>query len=360
MSVSFPTVTPKWVTTARGEAIALLSQSDLVNVRTQGRHLRAYCPVHGSDHQASLSVNVGNGFGECFCCGVRVLIRELNKEMTERLQRCSTPPTPPLALSRSSSPPPAGPGLDWQAKECQLLHDLSQSGAMRIDRASAWNAQAYLEARGVPVEVARATGVGYLEANAAEQWGEKLLQRWQDRLLFPLLTCASPSQHTVGYAGRLLTGWQSCADEEAHRVFLEQQDLRRWLKTYPAGWFWTPANAPITPLIVVEGPLDRLALLSAGFEAEEVVALVGTALRAEHLPAQVHSLLLALDGDQGGREAALRLERQLHLHQIQVECCLASPSPQFRGKDWSALWRQYGADGLEALYAHHALLSHNL
>ena len=356
MSVSPPLVNLVWVTNVNNEPIALLSQADLANSRTQGRHLRAYCPIHGSDHQASLSINLSNGFGECFACGVRVLIRELNRDMAERLQRYSAslarPPVP------STSPARNRPSQEWQAKERELLHELYQSGAVRIDRAEAWNAQAYLEARGIPIELATACGVGYLEDGAA--CGDKLLQRWEDRVLFPLQALDPASPGLLGFAGRLLTGWQSCADEEAHKELLEVRDLRRWLKTYPAGWFWTPSQRPISPLIVVEGPFDRLTLLAAGFEAEEVAALVGTALRASQIPAQVRSLLLALDGDQGGREAAQRLMQQLQLNQVRVECCLASPSPQFRGKDWSALWRQYGASGLEALYAHHALLSHNL
>jgi DNA primase len=259
---------------------------------------------------------------------------------------------------RSSSPARNRPSQEWQAKERELLCELYQSGAVRIDRAQAWNAQAYLEARGIPIEQALATGVGYLEPDAAQ--GNKLLQRWEDRVLFPLQTLDSASPNLLGFAGRLLTGWQSCADEEAHKVSLEQQGLHRWLKTYPSGWFWTPLSRTISPLIVVEGPFDRLALLEADFEVEEVVALVGTALRASQIPTHVRSLLLALDGDQGGREAAQRLMQQLQLNRVCVECCLASPSQEFRGKDWSALWRQYGAAGLEALYAHHALLSHNL
>ena len=315
---------------SNNEPIALLSQADLVNVHTQGRHLRAYCPIHGSDHQASLSVNMTNGFGECFACGVRVLIHELNRTMAEHLRRYSASPAPSFVSSRLSPSPSAGPSQEWQAKERELLRELYQSGAVRIDRAEAWNAQAYLEARGIPIEQALATGVGYLEAGKAH--GNTLLQRWEDRVLFPLQTLDPASPNMLGFAGRLLTGWQSCADEEAHKEFLEQQDLRRWLKTYPAGWFCTPLYRPISPLIIVEGPFDRLALLSAGFGAEEVAALVGTALRASQIPGQVRSLLLALDGDQGGREAAQRLMQQLQLSQVRVECCLASPSQNFAGK----------------------------
>jgi Toprim-like len=356
MPVSRPTVNPTWVTNARGEAIALLSSSDLINVRPQGHYLRAYCPVHGSDHQASLSVNSRNGFGVCFCCGVRVLIRELNTEIASRLQHGSASPTPPLVSPRVSSPSPKDPSPppEWQTRECDLLRHLSQSGMARIDRAEALSAQLYLSVRAIPIEQALATRVGYVEVGASTKWGEKLLRRWEDRLLFPLAPLDAPGRW--GFAGRLLTGWQRCRDEEIHKVLLEQQGLRRWLKTSPAGWFWTLPSRPIAPLIVVEGPFDRLALLSAGFDAEEVVALVGTALRAEHLPASVSSLLLALDGDQGGIDAAQRLMQQLQ--HIRVECCLASS--QLCGKDWSALWRQHGADGLEALSTHYARLGHNL
>jgi hypothetical protein len=355
MPVSFPKVTPTWVTTARGEPIALLSSSDLVNVRTQGHYLRAYCPVHGSDHQASLSVNQDNGFGVCFCCGVRVLLRELNPELASRLQHGSASAAPPLVSSRPVFPSPKdpSPSQQWQTRECDLLRSLYQSGMARIDRAEALSAQLYLSVRAIPIAQALATHVGYVEVGASTKWGEKLLRRWEDRLLFPLQTLHAPGRW--GFAGRLLTGWQRCRDEQAHKGLLEQQGLRRWLKTSPAGWFWTLPSRPVAPLIVVEGPFDRLALLAAGFDAEAVVALVGTALRAEDFPPSVSSLLLALDGDQGGIDAAGRLMQQLQ--HIRVECCLASS--QVCGKDWSALWRQHGADGLEALYASHARLSHN-
>ena len=352
--MSLTTVNPTWGTNARGEAIALLSQTDLVNVHTQDHRLRAFCPVHGSDHQASLSVNLSNGFGVCFSCGVRVLIRELNTEVAERLQHRSPSPTLPPPVSPRVSSPPKSPSSEWQTRESDLLRFLSQSGAARLDRAEAVNAQVYLKARCIPIEVAATTHVGYLEVGAAKKWGERLLRRWEDRILFPLQT----QDTSGGFAGRLLTGWQQCVDEDTHKARLKQQGLRRWLKTNSAGWFWTPLTRPIAPLIVVEGPFDRLALLAAGFDAEEVMALVGTALPSLALPTAVQSLLLALDDDVAGREAAQRLVQQLQRQQVHVECCLTSS--EFHGKDWSALWRQYGADGMSALYVHHALLSHNL
>lgn len=245
----------------------------------------------------------------------------------------------------------------WQEREGQVLRQLYAQGALSLQRSEAWGAQAYLEARAIPVEIAIAMGVVYLEAKAATTYEEKLLERWEDRLLFPLLTFDEQHQQTaLGFAGRLLSDWQSCADELAHKALLDQRGLRRWLKTFPAGWFWTPPQTSVKahPLILVEGPFDRLSLLAAGFEPTEVAALVGTALGMP-LPANsLSSVLLALDSDPGGEEASARLYEQLKGRHIPAERCLRS---HVGGKDWNERWRRYGTDGLDALYTHQALMA---
>ena len=71
-------------------------------------------------------------------------------------------------------------------------------------------------------------------------------------------------------------------DENAHKALLEQEHApKRWIKTNPAGWFgYDPAQLGES-LILVEGAFDRLTLLAAGFQASDVVALVGTAAQPE-------------------------------------------------------------------------------
>ena len=44
-------------TTQRGKVIHLVSSSDLVDAVQSGERLRASCPIHGSDHQRSLSID---------------------------------------------------------------------------------------------------------------------------------------------------------------------------------------------------------------------------------------------------------------------------------------------------------------
>ena len=350
--------------TAEGEEVFILTWRDLEffsQVHVKGEWYRTYCPIHGSDHQRSLSIKAATGFGHCFSCEARVFVADFDPQMATRLQRrrfgtalprqerpCSSMLARPKKLSLH----------DWQIEERQLLSTLQAQGALRLDRDGAWNAQAYLEARHIPIEVAISTGVGYLEHGASALYGQRV-QRWEDRLIFPLTAPgSSPSDLTEGFAGRLLWQWQCCPDETEHKRYLEKQDRKRWIKTNPAGWFWEAHHLPVSsPVIVVEGPFDRLAVLAAGhFQAEEIIALVGTALQPEWLLG-VQKVLLALDDDQGGREASKRIEQQLRWNQVSVGVCL---SPSEDGKGWSERWRRHGSSGLDSLYVYQALLAHNL
>ncbi len=354
--------------TSKGEEIVLLTWRDLgvlSQMPIEGGRYRTYCPIHGSDHQRSLSINATNGFGQCFACNTRVFLTEFDPLMAARLQQRGAGTVfprheqeharTPVALVR---PEKQRVLHDWQLEERHVLSTLQAQGALRLDRDAAWNAQAYLEARHIPVAVAIAAGVGYLECGASTRYGHAL-QRWEDRLIFPLMTPnSSGPELTEGFAGRLLWHWQCCPDEIAHKRYLEQQDRKRWIKTNPAGWFWEARHMPTSsPVIVVEGPFDRLAVLAAGhFQADELIALVGMALQPEWL-SDAQKVLLALDEDQGGRDASKRIEQKLRWNQVRVEIC--SPTSE-QGKDWSECWRKHGSRGLEVLYAHHALLNHNL
>src|SRR2546426_11427110 len=54
------------ITTAHGKQIAILSQAELHDPRDLGERVRAYCHIHGSDHQRSLSIDKTTGWGYCF------------------------------------------------------------------------------------------------------------------------------------------------------------------------------------------------------------------------------------------------------------------------------------------------------
>ncbi len=121
-------------------------------------------------------------------------------------------------------------------------------------------------------------------------------------------------------------------DENAHKTLLEQPGApRRWIKTNPAGWFCAELEQLAACIILVEGAFDRLTLLAAGFQAQEVVALVGTAAQADWFPPQVQAVVLALDGDEGGTDATRRLAKRLMGAGLCINMC--SPGQDRWGKD---------------------------
>jgi DNA primase catalytic core len=100
-------------------------------------------------------------------------------------------------------------------------------------------------------------------------------------------------------------------------------------------------------LIFVEGVIDALALIGAGYK--NTLALDGTeGLRSEHLELlhreKVRTVYLALDGDDAGREATKRIAERLGKEDV---CTLVISLPD--GKDPAELVRECGAEAFAAL-----------
>ncbi len=138
-------------------------------------------------------------------------------------------------------------------------------------------------------------------------------------------------------------------DETTHKALLERRGSpKRWIKTNPAGWFGSNCEQGTDTLLLVEGAFDRLTLLAAGFSPAAIVALVGTALPLDWLPFEVKRVVLALDGDAGGKEASSRLCEQLKQAGISVQVC--SLPPDEWGKDWNERWRHLGRQSIAPLF----------
>ena len=341
------------VITQNERHIFLIFQFELCDPIPVGDYVRAYCHIHGSDHQRSLSINKLTGWGHCFnaACEATVLVAEWNFVATKRLiswyyqgipawsrsaaqtpVRTSSPITQPVLLLPAKAPPL------WQQEERLALLSLDEQ--MREALMQSKRAQAYLHEREIPLRVAQAAGVGYLPAALLRlpkvQEQRNLLHRWVERLLFPL-----QSPDGKGYIGRSLWRWVPGMDENAHKALLDRpRTARRWIKTNPAGWFGYDPDQLSENIMLVEGTFDRLALLSAGVRPGEVVALAGTAIRADWFPPHVSAVILALDADAGGEQAAERLIDRLGKSGIRADSC---PPPQDHwGKDWSERWRTMG------------------
>lgn len=354
------------ITTHQGKQIEVISQRDLRSPLPRGSYVRAYCHIHGSDHQRSLSINRASGWGHCFnsACAATVLVAEWNPSVAARLLHYpeqdsssyfpSFPHVPSPRLPLALQPMllhVTEPAQPWQQDELRILSRCDEQMEMAL--AHSQRAQLYLAERAIPLSVALESGAGYLPPVMLPRLPEHhaVLQRWAARMIFPLTT---PTDQ--GYIGRALWRWQPGMDENRHKAVLDKMDqykgnnsVRRWIKTNPAGWFSVPFEQLARRIILVEGAFDRLTLLAAGFDQREVVALVGTSLQVEWLPPQVRTVVLALDGDQGGREASQRLADHLIREGFAAEMCLP-PVDQW-GKDWNERWRRRGQEGIRPLRA---------
>jgi len=351
------------VITQQGKRVEIIFQAELCDPLNVGEYVRAYCHIHGSDHQRSLSVNKMTGWGHCFnaACDAIVLVAEWNPALAKHLLRTcyqglSFPSTqsyqsprkksffkyePRPELHRFSKSPPK-----WQQDELATLLHLNKQMCSALEQSQ--RMKAYLNERGIALEVARATGVCYLPPTMlntpAVRNKRSVLRRWADRIIFPL---ASPAGK--GYIGRSLWHWQPGMDENAHKSLLDRtKSPRRWIKTNPAGWFGYEPEQLAECIILVEGAFDRLTLLSAGFKAAEVVALAGTAAPADWLPSQVRGVLLALDADEGGHDASHRLAERLARPGLTISIC--PPLYDTWGKDWNERWRRIGPQSMWPIF----------
>src|SRR5438270_2667702 len=142
------TITPQ--ITSRGKAIHHLSLSDLVQVVESGERLRAMCPVHGGDHQRSLSIDRATGWGFCHCCHATVLVE--------------APSSIPVLADKSqalkkrvgASRYPATTTPAWQREEVAALQ--AALPLVQEALASSRRTQRYLDERGIPLASAMAAG----------------------------------------------------------------------------------------------------------------------------------------------------------------------------------------------------------
>ena len=356
-------------TTRQGKIIHRLSQGDLVDAIESGGRLRAYCPIHGGDHQRSLSIELATGWGFCHCCHATVLLETVHPiivagRSVNRHDRRGTEggslgggastdhlPAPSVRPSLRQRGQSAARLPHWQREEVATLGAVAP--LMRDALTASRRAQLYLSERSLSPALAPASGIGYLSRSVWEQvpvseGQQSLLRRWMGRIVFPL-----GSPHGQGFIGRTLLRWEPGMDENAHKALLDLPAApRRWIKTNPAGWFgFDQREHLLDQLILVEGGFDRLALLAAGFPPNAVIALVGTAARPSwlaRLAPQVKSVVLALDADGGGQAAMERLTNEFQQAGLAVTLC-PPPHDQW-GKDWSERWRRLGPQSIWPLY----------
>jgi hypothetical protein len=317
--------------TADGRTI--LSRADLDGYdrpRRSGGRDRYYCPIHGGDHQRSLSVDPVSGAYKCFSCGARGVLRDYWPERSEPAEpaprRAPAAPAPLLGVEdvgRSERARRAD--VDAERAAHLALAPASRQAAAFLARLDAMNdalrdpdcpGSAYLRGRGLDPALAADLGAGYA---APDMWpGDR--GRAVGRIVYPL---ADPATGIVVSAlGRL------CVDQDVRwpdAVMAEFKRLKqRKLAGCPAGvWPYRNVAAAVAnrwPLVLVEGPADVLALRQGTRQPLAVVALIGTAnvLQAVLLEA-VAGVVAALDEDGAGARAARELRAACTIAGARIE-----------------------------------------
>lgn len=303
----------------------ILSRMDLEHYdarpRRSGGRERYFCPIHGSDHQRSLSVDPATGKYVCHTCKASGTLVEHWPEKTPGLRPRRARPQTAEEIGRRElayrlrqdaeraehlAGPLPGPAAGF------LVHLSAMQAALRDPSCPG---AAYLRGRGLDPALAAQLGAGYAAPNI---WpGDR--GRRVGRIVYPL---ADPETgRIVSALGRLCVDAAPSWSQEQRSAF--KRVKQRKLSGCPVGvWPYAAiasAREHSRPLVIVEGPADVVALRQHPDWHGDVLTLGGTAnvLTA----AAVHGIpgvVPALDEDAGGLQGLRSLWVDLALIGVQV------------------------------------------
>jgi len=293
---------------ARVDLVALLQEHG-VKVQKQGRSFKALCPFH-TEETPSLSIDRKKGVYHCFGCGQSgdhlTFLQEFSKRsfgeaLAQLRQRAGqTAPAPAAEPVVEKEPFP----YELMARVAEVWH---QAFCERPE------GLAYLEKRGIHDKgLLRQLQAGYCDGQKllaiTADAERELLQRvgvfheggkefFARCVVFPL---KDRQNRVVGFYGR--------------STLPNAKVPHRYCAGTRTGLFCVEAARGVSCVHLVEGVLDALALMQAGFL--NTMALGGTQgandALLDHLRAEnVKELVLCLDGDVAGHQAATQLQDRL-------------------------------------------------
>ena len=283
----------------------------------------ACCPFHG-EKTPSFHVRDERAHYHCFSCGVsgdhfRYLTESRGMSFPEAVEKLA---------GMAGLPMPARDEREERREEARrTLYDVMDIATQYFEAALAHNigarARGYLNERGVSAQAQARFRIGFapdsrnglkehLAANGvsaqemldaglvAQREGDPLTyDRFRNRVIFPI---ADMRGRTIAFGGRALS-----PDVPAKYLNSPETDLFKKRLVLYNGQTARDAARGGKPVVVVEGYLDVIAAVMAGFEG--TVAPLGTALTEDHLAVlwQMNDApILCFDGDTAGQRAAER------------------------------------------------------
>lgn len=288
--------------------------SQYVELHKVGSNYKGLCPFH-TEKTPSFVVEPNKGLFYCFGCqkggdAIKFVMEYEHLEYKDAIEKIAALYNFTLAYSKSQTPQ-----SDALQKLAEFFrHKLLQSPQMLQ----------YLQKRGISEASRETFGLGFAPQNAeilsflqsrhyamsdclrlgivGEERG-RFYARMVNRLIFPI---HSPQGRLVGFGGRSL--------ENASAKYLNTPQTSLFNKSRLLYGYHLAKEAIYRErrVIVTEGYIDTILLRQAGFAT--AVATLGTALGKDHLPLLCKGepqIIVAYDGDNAGRAAALKAARLL-------------------------------------------------
>lgn len=293
--------------TPDGKTIYYMSRADLERLpghKGHGDTYRSRCPVHGGDSFQAFTIDYATGWGHCFKCGDAWSLRVTDHPETKLPKdhpdyrpadhkRNTPPPTlESLAAARNArkpqTPPRNAPGspqaVDSPQNDPVPMNDARKRLQAQIpaamDALPGSPGAAYLEARGIGLETARALQIGWSTRGDLA-----------NRVILPL---SGPDGIPTGATGRAIRDGHN----PKYKALATGKGYQKHLFN---GGAISHAKRTGHPLLIVEGPLDAAAAYAAGYPL--TVALGSTSYRHWDHFAGVHRAILLLDNDPAGIDA---------------------------------------------------------
>ncbi|MCY3873847.1 MAG: DNA primase [Rhodobacteraceae bacterium] len=324
----------------------------------------ALCPFH-QEKTPSFKVDDSRGNYRCFGCrvsgdAIAWLQATSNVSFPEAVEMLARD----VGMDMPARDPKSKEKSDNQSRLIGIIEQAQSFFRLQLDAARGAAARKYLDQRAITSDAIDLFGIGYapndrsllskhltgkgislddlIETGLVIQPddGKSSYDRFQDRIMFPIRDLQG---RCIAFGGRTLSPRAAAKymNSPASLVFDKGRTL---FNLGPA----RAAHGNNGQLIVVEGYMDVIALVSAGIK--NTIAPLGTSITENQLRTMWRAcpeLVVALDGDEVGHRAAMRLI------DLALPFLEAGRSLRFvmmpEGKDPDDLIREQGADSMRAL-----------
>lgn len=302
---------------ARTVLSALIGKS--VKLQRAGREWRACCPFH-NEKTPSFYVNDDKGFYHCFGCSAH---GDAIRWMTDQQGLPFIDAVKELAQAAGLEVPAQDRRSAERAEHAKGLHEAMDDAARwfteQLHGLPGAEARAVLSRRGISGETARQFGLGFSPDSrgrlkeALGSYGDPMLveaglliqvedkapyDRFRGRLMIPIRDARG---RVIAFGGRVIgDGEPKYLNSPETPLFDKGRTLFNLDRAQAAA-------RKAGRVIAVEGYMDVIALVQAGFE--EAVAPLGTAMtesQLERLWRMADVPILCFDGDSAGQKAAIR------------------------------------------------------